>query len=622
MARKTAATIDAPRDEATGDGEVSAFPRERFLKFCAALRIQSRDLGFAPFRLLGSQIYILDEICTGLSEGVSTFVILKSRQLGASTFFLALDLFWAFEHKGLLGVFATHEDGSRDQFRNQINLFLATLPSGYKVPDKQNNQNMLVLKNASLFRYLVAGKRASSSDLGRSGACNFMHRTEVAFWGAEKEIEALNQQYSEIYPHRMCIDESTANGYNHFETMWRIALRNPAQRAIFVGWWRDERNEFGANHPNYKHYMPEGVNTPLSEREVRGLKEVRETYGYRINAGQLAWYRYTLASKCHDDESMMDQEHPWMPDDAFQATGSIFFENASMGRAMKRAAKENELYAYRVVVPENFSDIAIVPLKQAALSRADLRIWEMPSPFGKYVIGMRAASGDGDETVISIFKVFADVAEQVAEYASDDISTRRSAWVTAYLAGLYKPMMWHIDVLGAGMSVLDELDEMKRNRQLLSGVDGDSMFNVLGRMRDFYFRSPDSLSGNVLRHWKSSLDTRRLLMDRFKNEVESDRARLRSLTCLEHMRKLVISDTENIEAAENYDDSRPTAAALAVNAWVKWALPKLRNDRWTYAHAMEVERMGGEDPVSGLLNRFMQMKKIAVRDDTEITISR
>src|SRR5215469_14164446 len=105
--------VDAPSEVVRSDGKVEPFPRDRFLKFCAALRIQSRDEGLAPFRLLGSQTYILDEICKGREEGISTFVILKSRQLGSSTFFLALDLFWAFEYSGSLGVFATHEDGSR-----------------------------------------------------------------------------------------------------------------------------------------------------------------------------------------------------------------------------------------------------------------------------------------------------------------------------------------------------------------------------------------------------------------------------------------------------------------------------------------------------------------------------
>src|SRR5882724_4816803 len=99
---------------------VAPFPRERFLKFLSKLKVQSKDFGLVPFRLLGSQRYILNEICAGLADGITTFYFLKARQLGASTFFLALDLFWAFEHKGLLGVLITHKEDSRDDFRSGI----------------------------------------------------------------------------------------------------------------------------------------------------------------------------------------------------------------------------------------------------------------------------------------------------------------------------------------------------------------------------------------------------------------------------------------------------------------------------------------------------------------------
>ena len=181
--------------------------------------------------MLGSQIYILDEICAGLGQGVTTFVILKSRNLGASTFFLALDMFWAFEHAGMLGVFVTHEEAARDQFRNQIDLFLETLPRGYKVAQNKNNAKMLVLKNASLFRYLVAGQRSQSNKLGRSGGVNFAHCTEVAFWGSADDLSSLNQTFSELYPHRCYFlnRPPTASTTSNRCGKWRSPARHSAR---------------------------------------------------------------------------------------------------------------------------------------------------------------------------------------------------------------------------------------------------------------------------------------------------------------------------------------------------------------------------------------------------------
>ena len=75
---------------------VAPFPRAKFLLFLKQLKVQSKDYGLVPFRLLGSQIYLLDEICSALDNGITVIYVLKNRQAGISTFLLALDLFWAF----------------------------------------------------------------------------------------------------------------------------------------------------------------------------------------------------------------------------------------------------------------------------------------------------------------------------------------------------------------------------------------------------------------------------------------------------------------------------------------------------------------------------------------------
>ena len=65
------------------------FPRARFLAFLGRLRIQTKDFGLVPMSLLGTQSYVLDEMCAAIDRGVTTFMILKARQLGMTTFFIA-----------------------------------------------------------------------------------------------------------------------------------------------------------------------------------------------------------------------------------------------------------------------------------------------------------------------------------------------------------------------------------------------------------------------------------------------------------------------------------------------------------------------------------------------------
>ena len=239
---------------------VAPFPRARFLAFVKTLKVQSKDYGLVPFRLLGSQRYLLDEIERGLAQGITVFYILKNRQAGISTFLLALDLFWAFEHKGLLGVFITHEEGSRDDFRAAIEVFFAETPKTHKVNYVRHNRNLLILKNSSKFRYLIAGtSQGRKGGLGRSGSANYVHSTETAFYGNDDDLAEFRSQTSSLYPHRMQLYESTANGFNHYEEAWDLAKKDPTKWAIFIGWWRDERNQLPLDHPFFAKYMPDGL---------------------------------------------------------------------------------------------------------------------------------------------------------------------------------------------------------------------------------------------------------------------------------------------------------------------------------------------------------------------------
>ena len=59
--------------------QVAPFPREKFLKFISKLKIHSKDYGLVPFRLLGSQTYMLDELCKAKDEGISVGELARRR---------------------------------------------------------------------------------------------------------------------------------------------------------------------------------------------------------------------------------------------------------------------------------------------------------------------------------------------------------------------------------------------------------------------------------------------------------------------------------------------------------------------------------------------------------------
>lgn len=595
---------------------VAPFPVDRFQQFLGRLKVQSKDFGLVPFRLLGSQRYVLEQIIEGLAKGITTFVILKNRQAGISTFFLALDMFWAFEHKGLLGVFITHKEEARDDFRATVEVFFAETPAKFKVAYARHNRNLLILKNGSKFRYLIAGtSEVRKGGLGRGGAANFVHATEVAFYGSEEGLAEFRSQTSSLYPHRLQVYETTANGFNHFWDMWEMAKEDPTKCAIFVGWWRDERNQLPVSHPFFGVYMPDGIKTSLTPLERKRVREVRDQYNFAVSLQQIAWYRWHLASEKEGDQSLMDQEMPWTEENAFQATGSKFFTIESMNDCMK-VAKKIPFKTFRYKLGMKFDETEIRQVKD---SRAELRIWEESSRHGYYALGCDPAYGSSDEadrTVISIWRCYADCMVQVAEYCSTQPSTYQCAWVLAHLAGYYGLtfLMPILEMNGPGQAVFDELEKVRKFASEIRPHDENyHIFNILQNMRHYFYRRMDNPGGGELMYqWKTTEELKRRAMNQMKNGIELKRMIPRSVPLLEEMARIV-NDGGQIGGEGRSKDDRVMGAALAYQAWNSWIQNRVKGLGLSLAKSMEVEEKGGTPPTERLIANYLKRMNITVQ---------
>lgn len=570
------------------------------MKFLKVLKVQTKDFGLQTLHdnLLGTQLYVLDEIEKGLAEGVSTFCILKARQLGLSTLWLAIDLFWAFEHPGLSGCIATHADTNRDQIRAIVDVFLAHLPPSHKVKVSKHNRTMLIFKNGSQFTYLVAGTREKAgkkAGLGRGGAYNFAHRTETANWGSEEDLKELRAAMSTHYKHRLQIDETTARGFNFFHDMYEQAKMSPGMRAIFIGWWRNELYAFDQEDPRFLQYMPKGLKETLTPLERRRVRDVKDSADFEVTHEQVAWYRWKLDDECNGDQAKMDEMFPWTDEDAFQATGAKFFTNAALGMQMK-AAKATKLRLYNYVLGAEWKDLGVMETQDR---RAGLRVWEPPKPGNEYVIGCDVAYGrsdKGDRHSISIYRCFADRLFQVAEWVSVVASTYHCAWVLAHLAGWYQTTMVNLEMNGPGEAVFNELNSLKVGMSRMPAMPHENdIKGVLNNMRHFLYRRADSLSGGLLFQWKMTEMNKFSMMSAFKDSVDLGRIIIRSMPCLEEMRSIKIEDGV-IEAEGAKKDDRAIASGLAHEAWKRWVQPRMLGNGATYKVVLERESQSGPIP--------------------------
>jgi hypothetical protein len=577
--------------------KVAPFPRDRFLDFCAKLRIQTKDYGMVPMQLLGTQTFVLDQICAATDRGVTTFLILKARQLGMTTFFIALDLFWAFEHDGLLGAFVTHTDQAKALFRNTIKIFFTGLPKTHKIKWDAENRDMIVLKNGSLLQYLVAGiKEKVKGGLGRSSANNFIHATEVAFWGSPDDLNELSATMSTHYPHRLKIEETTANGFNFWEERWREGKDDPTICCIFVGWWRHDDYAFHDEDERFTMFMSRGHQSPLTMLERRRVNEVYKRHGITVNHNQIAWYRWKLDTENGGDQNKMDEMFPWLEDDAFVATGTQFFSSLHLTEAAKNA-RNVKFMPFKYQMGDTWRDTAVIAMRNP---RSELKVWEEADASGHYAIGCDPAYGSGEEadrSVINVCRCYADRLVQVAEFVTPLISTYQCAWALCHLAGYYRNCMVNLEITGPGEAVFNEMNKLRSEAaQMIDRTpDGKIEYDlryVFTMMRHFLYSRPDSMQQSLAFQWKTTGHNKFSMLSSFKDSFELGRFKTYSLYLIDEMKTIVI-DGGAVGAEPGKKDDRVVAAALAHEAWRRWLQRKLQANGITYEAAQrEAEGKG------------------------------
>jgi len=560
------------------------FRLDSFYKFCNSLRVDTKEYGIVPLgkRLYTAQKTVVDRIGAGLEKDVHSFVVLKGRQMGISTLSLAFDLYWAFKYPGTQGSLVTNDDGNKEMFRNTLKLYQAGLPPQWKIPTSIDNRYELGFKNRSRFIYQVAGERKNSS-LGKGKALNFLHATEVSAWGDEEALASLQSALAEKHPLRLYLYESTAQGFNMFYDMWETAKRSVAQDAIFVGWWLKEDYRITENSPIYKVYGYTG----LSDYEKKAARMINKMYGYTLNQGQLAWYRWKLNDEIKD-ESLMKQNFPMHEEEAFILSGSNFFSTELL-TDLHKSLLRTKFVGYNFMFRDRFEDTDI---KEVHPRQATLKIWEYPKQGAVYVLGADPAYGaseNNDRSCIQVFRCYADKLEHVAEFCSPVCDTYQFAYVCAYLSGAYGAAhgamsMLNLEINGPGQAVKQELNNMKRNISDAGGATGE-IRDFIGSVRSYLYRRVDTTGRSFALDWKTNADTKERMMNAMNDALSRNLLILKSPEMVEEMRT-VIRDGGSISHASHTHDDRVIAGALAAVAWNDYMRTESAKARQFYAEVL------------------------------------
>ena len=609
-----------------------------FYEFLNRCYVNSKDAGRI---CLGEHLYqgqrdVITEIFDALEQDIHKIYILKSRQLGISTIIRALVTFLLGIHKGLKGAIVFDTDSNRTESRAELEVMIEDLPATLKFPDiKSSNRAGLTLRNESKILFMSAGvsKKKSSGTLGRSVGLSLAHCSELCSWDNDEGLEAFEQSLSDMNPDRLYIYESTARGYNRWREMWKEAREDPDHcRCIFLGWWSKQSQRISRKDRDFEKYG----SPPPTAQEQEKIKQVRELYGYEVDAEQLAWVRRKYDPTAQNDgaataDATRLQEQPWTEEDAFQQTGSIFFAAKDLKDLTDKFASK-KFKSYMMLCGEEFSDMRIY---RADNTRSiELKVWEDPDPDAVYVIGIDPAFGENTKncnSAMQILRCYSDGWDQVAEYASPLTTTRHLAWALGALLGWYgagrSEARYILEMNGPGEATFEAVRSLKfqiDNARYLDNhkqLEERGLLDVFKNVRTYLYTRPDALYAGYNYHFKTTTQQKITIMERLRDVASNGKGHIRSLAVIDEMRS-ISRDGASISAPGSMRDDRAIALALANYYWETRIRPNLITQRRSRNAEEAKARMSVVDQVAlfnqNNLEQFFAQKRIERRDQLQI----
>lgn len=309
-------------------------------------------------------------------------IVLKARQIGFSTLTEGIIFKNTATKFNVNAGIITHKEEATTNLFNMSKRMYDNLPDNMKPSLKRSNAKELIFDNdaGTGLKSKIKCMTAGSSGVGRSDTFNYLHISELAFWGnnAKETTIGLFQAVPNL-PNTMIVIESTANGFEYFKELWDMAVRGESDFIpVFVGW-----NELTDYQMPYT-----GFELTDYEKNIQRL--------YNLSLEQLTWRRWCIKNNCGGDEQQFKQEYPINPQEAFISSGNCIFDKEIVINRVQELPKPLKIgyfeYKYDDTMPmgKKISDIKWVNDKNGYIE-----IYELPNIY-KYCIGGDTA-GEGSD---------------------------------------------------------------------------------------------------------------------------------------------------------------------------------------------------------------------------------
>lgn len=316
----------------------------------------------------------------GLITDIS-LLILKGRQQGFTTLVTAYQLSCSILNRNFQGfTLADKSDNSEAIFQNKAKYPYSQLPDALKPTEKFNNRKQLLFEKINSSWAVDT----ATKDVGRSRTVNFFHGSECAFW--KDGIASIQAALGEAFT-KNCIKiyESTANGYNDYQTMWSSGVHINC----FYEWWKTK--EYVINFPSedIKQEFIKNIDskTDWIWERLKWLRDDKE-----LELEQLYWYYKKYDG--YIDKRLIKQEYPCSPQEAFLLPGANVFDTEKIIARLENLSKpiKTGYFDYK------YDGLKITDIKWVNDKNGYINIYQVPnSPaITKYCIG-GDTSGEGSD---------------------------------------------------------------------------------------------------------------------------------------------------------------------------------------------------------------------------------
>lgn len=530
------------------------------------LQIATEEAGVIKFEFNRMQKYLWSVIQDKINNNQPIrLAVLKARQLGSSTFAVALFYWLVSTRANRTALVVAHDNPTSYALGNKIRSFyLRSIPTLKPNVARLNRSeiwfaNDIDSEDIGLDSKVVIST-ADNPMLGRGLTLQYALLSEAPLYG-ELGISLKDRLagLSQAIPYKAntaVILEGTAKGEGEFSEIW-YGEDNGFDK-IFISWLCEDDYRIDISPEQYfelddRENSKYGDETLISGYIKRELKkwysEESKDQRWITNEtmARLYWRREMIDKNLNGDKIRFAKEYPTTPEDAFLTTSNSVFDTIRIAEILSEINKNN-------IRPNKFRyhhDPDYVDSTKCfyEAKHGHLRIYELPVEGGRYIIGADGAQGvaGGDDSSIVVLKA-TEILTEVASF-NDIISPSYFARIQYALAKFYNNAL-----------IIPERNDKGGFAAILDLVNHYNYYNI-------YFEQ-DLLTkkiGNTIRWgWRTTPINRSVLIADTNRALQNGDLILYSTEILDQMKQFVLDKNGKPQSKIGYHDDLVFALMLAV----------------------------------------------------------